>query len=151
MDRVNALKLDLVRIGRLKKLDVKRSINNLLDNQVNVLTSDEHPSIKAFSKDYDIQHEIFKAKYHKRKSYHVNTAIDLKNTVNNTLRGVSTKYLQSYLNWYKINELRKLIDLNVFDYVFSNHSVRSMYEKREKDYRQFITLFSNYKTSDLFV
>mgnify|MGYP001200694167 CR=1 FL=1 len=74
MDREGDMILDIVRIGRLKASDVKKSIGGIINKETNILTSDKHPSLKSFAKEFKIQYETFFAKHHSRaKIYHVNT------------------------------------------------------------------------------
>ena len=149
LDRVDTIKLDLLRIGRLKAQDIKRScVQDHLNLQSNILVSDKHPSIKSFAKDIGVNHETFYAKQHSRKKiYHVNTinekAKRLRELINRQLNGVSTKYLQNYLNWFKMIELKKYRVMNYFDYTFRNINAWYNYHSREDIYMAFIANYSN--------
>lgn len=149
MDRVDTLKLDVVRIGRLKANDIKRTcMDNHIDLSTNILTSDKHPSIDSFAKKIGIRHETFYAHNHCRaKVYHVNTVNEKANRldklINITLKGTSTKYLQNYMNWFKMLELQKFLPMNYFDWSFTNVESWFMWQKREKIYGEFITDFSD--------
>jgi transposase-like protein len=151
MDRIDTLKLDVVRIGRLKANDIKRTcMDNHIDLSSNILTSDNHPSINSFAKKIGIRHETFYAKNHCRaKVYHVNTVNEkanrLNNLVNIRLKGTSTKYLQNYMNWFKMLELQKFLPMNYFDWCFTNIESWFRWQKREKIYEKFITDFSEEK------
>lgn len=110
-ERKSELDMSLMKIGRLNKRDL---INKFMGKftKTAILYSDKHPSIRAFSKAENINHESFKAKSHvKNKLCHVQTVNYLagafKDTVNKHFRGVSTKYLQNYANWFAIKEKYK--------------------------------------------
>jgi len=146
-DRVNTMKFDFVRIGRLKAKDIENCLGDLLDNDLNILTSDKHPSIKSYAKKKGIKHESFLAKNHSRGVYHVNTvnqkARELKNLMNDTLKGVSTKYLQNYLNWFKMIQLKSIIELDMFNSVFMKTNAWYDFHNREENYQTFIANFSD--------
>lgn len=154
MDRVDTLKLDVVRIGRLKANDLKHTgIQDILNSQTNIITSDKHPSIKSFTKSEHIRHEAFLAKQHSRnKLWHVNTVNEranrLKQTINVKFKGVATKYLQNYANWFKLIELKKYMKLDFFDKSFHNTDAWFTYHKRETNYEIFLTYFSNIEYSN---
>lgn len=150
MDRVGTLKLDVVRVGRLKANDIKSTgIQNILNEQTNIITSDKHPSIKSFVKSTKIKHETFLAKHHSRaKLWHVNTinerANRLDTMINETLKGVSTKYLQNYANWFKLIELKKYIDIDFFDQSFKDITAWFNFHNTDKNYQKFLYHFSNF-------
>jgi len=107
-DRKSKIDLSLVRIGRLKKADIKRNVARKFTNDA-ILVLDKHSSIAAFAKSEGIKHVSFKETEHTAgKQYHVQTVNNmtarLKSLVNHRLRGVSTKYFQSYANWFALNE-----------------------------------------------
>ena len=147
MDRKGTMLFNLVRIGRLTSLDIKRSVKNKLDNQTNVLTSDRHPSIHSFAKSIKIDHETFLAKNHARgKCFHVNTinekAKNLKTLINIKMKGVATKYLQNYTNWFKLVETLKKVKLDYFDKSFDSSIAWFKYQNREINYQSFIRNYS---------
>ncbi len=98
--------MSLARIGRLKKVDIERKVSGRFSEDC-ALVSDKHRSIAAFAKSENIQHVSFKASEHTAGGeYHVqnnhNMAATLKTIINRTLKGISTKHLQNYANWYQI-------------------------------------------------
>lgn len=105
-DRKSKTDLSLVRIGRLKKSDMERKLSGKFTKKC-ILVSDKHRSIASFAKAEGLEHVRFKASEHTADGkYHVqkvnSMASRLKGIVNNSMRGVSTKYLQNYANWFKI-------------------------------------------------
>ena len=79
------------------------------------LLSDKHFSIASFAKRNKIDHLRFKASEHTADSeHHVQTvnniATRLKIKINHVSRGVSTKYLQCYANWFQFVEANKNSD-----------------------------------------
>jgi len=139
-DRNSNTNLSLVRIGRLKKSDIERKISGKFADDA-TLVSDKHRSISSFAKTEGLNHVSFKSSEHTAGGeYHVqgvnNLASKLKGTINHSLRGVSTKYLQSYANW--VNLISKGID-NV---EFNNNGVLDIHKNREGIYKKFIENFS---------
>ena len=98
--------LKAVETKRLSKEDIEKVFGDVLTEGTNLIT-DKHPSFKAYAKDKPlIKHKALLAKDHVDKK---DNTIHLQK-VNNThkqlrdflkpFNGVSSKYLQNYLNWY---------------------------------------------------
>lgn len=110
-DRKTNKDLSVVRIGRLKKSDIERKIGGQFV-QGSTLISDKHRSIASFAKSEGLTHVSFLAKKHTAGGdFHIqnvnNIATRLKTIVNHEFRGVSTKYLQCYANWFALLERNK--------------------------------------------
>ena len=78
-----------------------------------ILVSDKHKSIVAFAKDNMLEHYSFKASEHITKDGKgvqllTNIAGRLDTLLNRTFCGISTKYLQLYVNWFKFKANNKL-------------------------------------------
>ncbi len=144
-DRNKTTDMSLVRIGRLKKVDIERKVSGKFSFGCE-LVSDKHRSIAAFAKSENLKHISFKASEHTAGGeYHVqninNMAASLKTIINHTLKGVSTKYLQNYANWYQLRS--KEIDAEQMEYVLSqNKNTTNIYFNREAIYKRFIESFS---------
>lgn len=150
-DRDKNLDMNLVRIGRLKRKDIERAVGNKLSRKRNVITSDQHPSIIAFTKSRKMVHQTFKAKesHTKDKVYHVqyvnNVAQRFKSIVNDTFKGVSTKYLKNYANWFSIKEKIRVTGgkiANLFREVLLSNKAWSIFTNAEQDYENFIKTYS---------
>lgn len=122
-DRKSGLDLSVATMGRLKKVDIENAIGDRMKSGQTILCSDAHASYKGFAIDNKIGHHTLKAIIEQRvknKVYHIqhvnSTHNRLKKWIDNTFWGVSTKYLQQYLNWYRIKETFKHRNdkLNVF-------------------------------------
>lgn len=112
-DRDSEVDLSVATLGRIKKRDIERVIGNRISSET-ILCSDSHVSYKGFALDKEIEHHAIRAdlkQYVKQKVYHVQhvNAIDsrLKKWIEYQFGGVSTKYLQKYLNWFKAKERLK--------------------------------------------
>jgi len=144
-DRNKTTDMSLVRIGRLKKADIERKVSGRFSEGC-ALVSDKHRSIASFAKSENLKHVSFKASEHTAGGeYHVqninNMAAGLKTIINRTLKGVSTKYLQNYANWYQIRS--KNIDAQEMGRMLSlNKDATSVYLNREAIYKWFIENFS---------
>jgi transposase-like protein len=110
-DRKSNLDLTVATMGRLKKIDIENAIGKRIKSEQVILCSDAHVSYKGFAIDNEIEHHALKAIIKQRvknKIYHIqhvnSTHNRLKKWIDNVFWGVSTKYLQQYLNWYKIKE-----------------------------------------------
>jgi hypothetical protein len=144
-DRNHTTDMSLVRIGRLKKADIERKVSGRFSGDCK-LVSDKHRSIAAFAKSENVKHISFKASEHTAGGeYHVqninNMASGLKSVVNGALRGVSTKYLQNYANWYRIRS-KKMDEGEMGRMLLLNKDVTSTHMNREDIYKWFIENFS---------
>lgn len=112
-DRDTELDLSVAGFGRIKKVDIKKAIGERISKDT-ILCSDSHVSYKGFAIDYKIEHHPIRAnlkQYVKEQVYHVQhvNSIDsrLKKWIEYQFNGVSTKYLQKYLSWFKAKERLK--------------------------------------------
>jgi len=112
-DRNTELDLSVARLGRIKKIDIEKAIGQRI-SQETILCSDSHASYRGFAIDNDLEHHAIRSdlkQYVKQKMYHVQhvNAIDsrLKSWIEYQFGGVSTKYLQKYLNWFQTKERLK--------------------------------------------
>ena len=115
-DRQGSKDLHVAKRGRISKKDIAIILGNKI-KPGSILCTDSHRSYTAFARSIKIQHKKIKAnkgQYIKDKVYHVQHV----NQTGQALRkwmekfnGVSTKYLQNYLNWYvgieKIKDSKK--------------------------------------------
>ena len=113
MDRAKNIDLKVACLGRITKKDIAMAIGEKISAQT-VLCTDGHVSYKGFAIDNNLEHHVLRAnlKQHvKRKTYHiqhVNSADSrLKTWIDRKMHGVATKYLQSYLNWFRFKEKYK--------------------------------------------
>lgn len=109
-DRKNSLNMTFCGLGRLTKDEIAESLRSPFPKGV-ILCSDAHPSYKCFADENHLQHVTLKGtlrEYVKRGNCHIQHVNSLHNRLKrwlaNTFWGVATKYLQNYLNWFKIRE-----------------------------------------------
>lgn len=110
MDRAQKIELKLVCLGRISKFDIENAIGKRMGGNT-IFCTDGHHSFKGFALDNKLEHHILKGnikQFTKNKIYHiqnVNSAHSrLKTWIEEILRGVSTKFLQNYLNWFRYKE-----------------------------------------------
>ena len=144
-DRNRTTDMSLARIGRLRKADIERKVSGRFAGSCE-LVSDKHRSIAAFAKSENLKHISFKASEHTAGGeYHVqninNMASGLKAIINGTLKGVSTKYLQNYANWYQLKN-KKIDEVKMGQMLFQNKDVTNIHLNRESIYKWFIENFS---------
>ena len=103
--------MSVATLARIKKIDIDSSIGKRISQKITLCT-DSHVSYKGFANDNDIEHHTLRAnlkEYVKDNIYHVQHVNSmhnrLKKWINNRFWGVSTKYLQQYLNWFQIKEI----------------------------------------------
>jgi len=112
-DRAGQHGLNVVTMGRLNKKDIDKSIGGRISDKT-ILCSDSHLSYKGFAIDNSIEHHAVKPKnreYVREGKYHVQHVNSmhnkLKKWINQQFWGVSSKYLQQYLNWFRAKEIIK--------------------------------------------
>jgi transposase-like protein len=112
-DRAGQHELSVATLGRIKKIDIEKSIGNRISNKT-VLCSDSHVSYKGFAIDNTLEHHAIRAdlkQYVKDGVYHVQHVNSLHNRLKKWLNeqfwGVSTKHLQQYMNWFRMKEALK--------------------------------------------
>jgi transposase-like protein len=112
-DRKNQMDLTVATAGRLKKVDIEKAIGERLTSQT-ILCTDSHVSYKGFAIDNHLEHHSLRSDLKQRIKggvYHIqhvnSTHNRLKKWVDQRFWGVSTKYLQQYLNWFRIKEVLK--------------------------------------------
>lgn len=110
IDREKNIDLKVACFGRITKKDIENAIGEKVSNQT-VLCSDGHVSYKGFAKENKLEHHVLRAdlkQYVKKKIFHiqhVNSADSrLKDWIDKKLHGVATRYLQNYLNWFRLKE-----------------------------------------------
>ena len=148
-DRKSVLALTVATMGRLKKVDIENAIGSRIKPIQTILCSDGHVSYKGFAIDNKIEHHPLKAiiKQHvKNGVYHIqhvnSTHNRIKKWIDNTFWGVSTKYLQQYLNWYRTKEMiknrndkLKAVTQKVSEYI----TAYQKYKKIDSSYKQLIS------------
>lgn len=122
-DRKGGMNLCLATLGRIRKEDIARSIGNPLGPDT-VLCSDGHTSYKGYASENKLEHVTLRAdlKQHvKQKVYHIQNVNSihnrLKKWIDATFWGVSTKYLQNYLGWFRLNEQLKDSSTGLKDFI----------------------------------
>lgn len=144
-DRQTTKDFSVTKIGRISKSDLERKVGGRFNNSC-TLVSDKHRSISAFAKSEHIPHVNFKASEHTAGGeFHVQTVNNLasrvKAIVNHQFRGVSTKYLQNYSNWFAMNEKMKSVEnknLKLEEELGQNKKAWGVFTNIEGYYKDFI-------------
>ena len=144
-DRAGQQDLSVATIGRLKKVDIEKSIGNRISDKT-ILCSDSHVSFKGFAIDNAIEHHTIRAdlkQFVKDGIYHVQHVNSihnrLKKWINQQFWGVSTKYLQQYLNWFRIKEMLKYKQLPMTE--FAKQTIIDI-----RTYARYCEINENYET-----
>jgi len=112
-DRNREIDLSVATLGRIKKRDIEKVMDDRIA-ETTVLCSDGHVSYKGYAMDKGLEHHAIRVDLKQRvkqKIYHLqhvnNIDSRLKKWIQSDFNGVSTKYLQNYLNWFRSKELLK--------------------------------------------
>lgn len=143
--RKGSLDMSLVKIDRLDAASINERLGGKFTPTAS-LVSDKHPSIGAFAKKQNIPHQTFKASEHAEgEKVHVQTVNNLAQrfdkVVNHCLRGVATKYLQNYANWFVLKEKLKNGTQKTKELItqtLTKNKVWDMFMNIEQLYEQFI-------------
>ena len=113
-DRESSLDLSVAAMGRIGKADIERAIGDRVEKGKAILCSDAHPSYRGFAMDRQLEHHALNAAAGERVKkgvYHIqhvnSTHNRVKKWLDRTFWGVSTKYLQQYLDWFQAKEKLK--------------------------------------------
>jgi len=109
-DRKGSMDLSVATMGRIGKKDIQDAIGKRI-SKGSILCTDGHVSYKGFAKDGNLTQVVLRAdlkQYVKQGIYHIQNVNSLHNKVkkwiDSTFWGVSTKYLQNYMNWFRIEQ-----------------------------------------------
>lgn len=111
-DREGNLIVGVAGRGRVSAKDIEKVLEAHIDPNATLCT-DAHPSFKAFAKANNlkfIQLNISKGKRVLRKKYHIQNVNSAHSSMKRWMakfNGVSTKYLQNYMNWFCLLEETK--------------------------------------------
>ena len=140
-DRNRSLKMTLSTMGRITKADIEESFQTPLPKET-ILCSDGHVSYKGYSKDNALKHIVLRSdlkQYVKKGGYHIQHVNELHNRlkkwIEGTFRGVSTKYLQNYLNWFYMRE--KLKNESITTEKMALASIRNAHAIKQYRYNNF--------------
>lgn len=125
-------------IGRTKADDVANYLGTYSDLHI---YSDSHRSYISYFKRDNVAYDKFKAGdhvSHEDSNVHNQTinayARGFKNFINDGLRGVSTKYIQGYCNWYcfVVNAIKK--GIKPVEVITKNKIALQIYKQKEKEF-----------------
>lgn len=140
-DRNGNPTMKVAKKGRIDTKSVDKSIGDLMDSQ-NILCSDKHPSIISWAKEKKVEHHTFLSKYHgKNKMFHVQNVNSIDNLYERWVKpfyGISTKFLNQYLNWFMFlqrikNKTNQVIDLA--EIILRNKKAKFIYNEVENCYK----------------
>ena len=138
------VEMKLAKIGKITKDDLVRTMGNKISKET-TLISDTHSCFVNFAKDIGLKHHRLISKKNqtaegKTLQYVNDISERLKTWINRIMRGVSTKYLQLYANYFAFCEK------NSFDALISSFinqkQVWAIYAQMEKVYEIFISKYS---------
>jgi transposase-like protein len=143
-DRKGNPTMKVAKRGRIDSKSVDKSIGDLMDSQ-NILCSDKHSSIISWAKEKEVEHHTFLAKNHgKNKMFHVQNVNSIDNLYERWIKpfyGISTKFLNQYLNWFMFlqrikNKTNQVIDLA--EIILRNKKAKFVYNEIENCYENLI-------------
>jgi transposase-like protein len=111
-DRDGNVILGVAGRGRISMADVEEVLNDYIGDEITLCT-DAHSSFKAYAKAYKFSYvglNISSGKRIVRKKYHIQNVNNFHSRLKQWIarfNGVSTKYLQNYMNWFSLLEETK--------------------------------------------
>jgi transposase-like protein len=99
--------------GRITKKAIQMGLGQWIDKGHSILCSDSHLSFQAFAKENNIEIKpvfIRRREYVLEKIYHIQNVNRIHGQLKEWMlkfKGVSTKYLQNYLNYFRLTQLLK--------------------------------------------
>ena len=140
----NKLELYASHMGRSSARDVA----NYMDvNKGVVMLTDKHNSYKSYCNKNGVVQKTFKSKDYVSKldkTVHNQTVNyytkRLKNFIDKELMGVSTKYLQGYLNWIMFIDNAKKESASIKEVVMENKVALDIYKQKEKEFQYFLKI-----------
>lgn len=142
-DRNDGRTMRVAKVGRIDAESVQNTIGGFVAPD-NVVCSDSHPSIIKWARENGLEHHTFVAsrQHVKDRCYHVQHVNSLDNRYERWVKGfygVSTKYLQGYLNWFVfLQKVRKsaLQGLELAKCVAKNIGAIKAYASIERKYEE---------------
>lgn len=107
--------------GRISSAQIEGCLGKWLGEKASVLCSDSHRSYERFAKDNQLKHvkiNASKGQHVKDKVYHIQNINNMHHLLKDWVKqfnGVSSGYLQNYMNWFRIlrianNDISKYLD-----------------------------------------
>lgn len=99
--------------SRISAQKINSSIGKWISEDAVALCSDSHRSYAKFAKDMDLTHiaiNASKGQYVKDRVYHIQNVNNIHHFLKDWIKqfnGVASKYLQNYMNWYRIQRVEK--------------------------------------------
>ncbi|MFN8436414.1 MAG: IS1595 family transposase [Cytophagales bacterium] len=137
------LELFTSHIGRTAFKDVE---NYLGVKKGLVVYSDKHQAYKKYFNKSNVKHAVFKSENHVSltdRNIHNQTINyfcgSLANFLDIDLKGVSTKYIQGYLNWFMFIQNNKN-ENNLKDSILTNKVALDIFKQKEKEFQYFLKI-----------
>jgi len=111
-DRNRNIIIEPACLGRIKTKDIEKVLGKWIDKKSGVLCTDYHVSYQGFAKKKELKHVKLKGsikQYVKENIYHIQNVNNIHSLMKKWMvrfDGVASKYLENYMNWYRIT--RKL-------------------------------------------
>jgi len=132
-DRKGSMDLSVASIGGIDRHDIENAIGYRISKDA-IICSDGSTSYKSFASENELQLVVLRAdlkQFVKQKIYHIQNVNSLHNNlkkwIDSTFWGVSTKYLQNYLYWFKLQQICKKSTCAIQDIV--NDSLEDLYAR----------------------
>ncbi len=111
-DRNGHVILGVANGGRVSMLEIEAVLNDYIDEDI-ILCTDAHQSFQAYAKAYELKYvglNISQGQRVYKKKYHIQNVNGFHSRLKKWMvrfNGVSTKYLQNYMNWFSLLEETK--------------------------------------------
>jgi transposase-like protein len=114
--------------GRISTIQIEACLGKWIGEKASVLCSDSHRSYERFAKDKQLKHvkiNASKGQHVKDKLYHIQNINNIHHLLKDWVKqfnGVSSGYLQNYMNWFRVLRIAGK-DINTYlDYALTSNS-----------------------------
>jgi transposase-like protein len=114
--------------SRISSQKINSTIGKWIDEETVALCTDSHRSYEKFAKDRGLRHISVNAsngQHVKDKVYHIHNVNNINNLLKYWIRkfnGVASKYLQNYMNWFRIERVEKGNALKYLQYALTSNT-----------------------------
>jgi transposase-like protein len=114
--------------SRISSQKINSTIGKWIDEETVALCTDSHRSYEKFAKDRGLRHISVNAsngQHVKDKVYHIQNVNNIHNLLKYWIRkfnGVASKYLQNYMNWFRIERVEKGNALKYLQYALTSNT-----------------------------
>jgi len=126
--------------GRISSSQIEACLGKWIGDNASVLCSDSHRSYESFAKSKQLRHvkiNASKGQHVKDKVYHVQNINNMHHLLKDWVRqfnGMSSGYLQNYMNWFRVLRIAGTDISKYLDYALTSNSAYVAAKKIKPQY-----------------